>query len=192
MKNWIPFPRIEGRASRQARAGIIVPPSSTARIPVKTTSGKPAGRRLASSRRADSSARIVNERAFRLSSSCESRVAPMIVEARVGIARFRVGAELGHDHDAIPLSRLPDELAEELLALAPLVSIGGVDEVAARFETSVEGLSRGSPVRTPSRHVSERHGAETKRGYAKPASSEQAVRGEGLDRGIRSGRRRQG
>lgn len=94
------------------------------------------------------------------------------VAARV---RMIAGPEagLGGDDDAVAQGPVGDELADQTLALAPRIDVGGIDEVAARLDIGVEDGARsvrvGAPALRAEGHGAERHRADHKAGAAESA-----------------------
>ena len=60
------------------------------------------------------------------------------VAAGVGIAGRAVKGELGGEHDLVAQLAVVYELPAHLFAVAELVAVGGVDEVATRVDVAVE------------------------------------------------------
>ena len=89
------------------------------------------------------------------------RLLPIGVDV-AGAGRARV---LRGEHDPLALPR--HELAEEGLAAAAAVEIGGVDEVAAGLAEARRRRAGSRPSRRPSQ-AAERHRAERELGYAQP------------------------
>ena len=70
---------------------------------------------------------------------------------------------------------LGDELADQLFALAAGVPVGGVDEVAALLDVTVEQAARDALLGAPSPFGAERHRAEAERADAQSGSSKRFV-----------------
>src|SRR4029079_9457605 len=74
------------------------------------------------------------------------------------------------------------ELADQRLARAVRVAVGGVDEVPAGREVALEDRARPRLCAAPTPFGSERHRAQTEWRDAQPAAAERVVGGEAVDR----------
>jgi hypothetical protein len=97
------------------------------------------------------------------------------VAARIGIAARGVEGELRRQDHLIAHGALADEFAEHLFAFALCVGVGGVDEIAARVEVTVENSAGVGLFVAPAPFGSKGHGAEAQRADAQAGAAERDV-----------------
>ena len=97
------------------------------------------------------------------------------VAARIRVARFGIEGKFRGQDDSVTQTALDDKFPDQLFALAAGISVGGVNEIPAGFEVSIEEAARNVLLRSPSPLGAESHGAETEWGDAQSGSSERFV-----------------
>ena len=118
------------------------------------------------------------EPAKRLLAGGDNRFA--VGAAAVGIASVHAAEELGGEDDAIALAgMLAEVIADDLFRMSLGIGIGGVDEVAAFVDESVENRFRVLHGRSPSPVFAEGHRPETERRNTKSGVAERDVMIEG-------------
>ena len=96
-----------------------------------------------------------------------------MIAARVRVARPRVEGILGGDDEMFPVAA--DEFADKFFAGAVGVTVGGVNEIAARRGEGVEHGPGFVPVGAPTPVLAEGHRAQTQFGNAQAGFAEKFV-----------------
>src|ERR1700761_2576393 len=97
------------------------------------------------------------------------------VAARIRITRGAVECKFGGEHDLVAQFAVVDKLPAHLFALALLVTVGGVDEVASGIDITVEYGARCGFVGAPSPLRPERHRAQAQWADAQSGASQCGV-----------------
>ncbi len=94
------------------------------------------------------------------------------VAARIGIAGRAVEGEFSGQHDLVAQLAIVDKLPAHLFALAALVAVGGVDEVAPGIDIAVEDGARDGFIGAPAPLRSKGHRAQAERADAQSGASQ--------------------
>ncbi len=94
------------------------------------------------------------------------------VAARIRIAGRAVEGEFGGQHDLVAQLAFVDKLSAHLFALAALITVGGVDEIASRVDITVEDGARDGFIGAPAPLCSKSHGAQAQRADAQSGTSQ--------------------